>query len=265
MQDKYLELIAHHLSAIANSLAKPAQSEAKLGFGEAPRSSQYVFCNRAKGGVWYVLNEQNQPQVIEHKSLTGYVRKIEFKQVERRKEETHKLHVTFEADKIYTLESGSKAHFTKGFLMAIASMTPRQLAQPIMIVPQASTENAEVLFCNVWQNGKQVFSPYDDQTDWREIASKAKELIEKAQGELEEPKSLSLVPSRATIDEDHIEQLMQIATDAGYTLQAVELMLSAKELSLEALTLKQFQSVKNWFLPERAEHWNAKVQHQNTA
>lgn len=265
MQDKYLESIAKSLAKIADSLAKPAQSEVKLGFGEAPRSSQYLFCNRNNGGVWYSLNEQSQPQVIEHQSLTGYIRKIEFKQVERRREETHKLHVTFEADKIYTLESGSKAHFTKGLLMAIASMTPRQLAQPIMIVPQASTENAEVLFCNIWQNGNQIFSPYNDETDWRAIASEAKELVEEAQGASEEPKSLSLVPTRGAINEDHVAQLMQIATDAGYSLQAIESMLSSKELSLKDLTLKQFQSVKNWFLPERAGHWNAKVQQQNTA
>jgi hypothetical protein len=51
-------------------------------------------------------------------------------------------------------------------------LTPEQLKQPIMIVPQPSTENGEVLFCNVYLNDKQVFAPYDDQTNWK-LASRA--------------------------------------------------------------------------------------------
>jgi hypothetical protein len=116
--------------------------------------------------------------------LTGYIRKLEFKQVERRKEETHKLHCHIEADRLYVLESGSKAHFTKGLLSAIASIRPEEIKQPIIICPQASTENPEVLFCNVFLSDRQVFAPYNDETDWRNIAEFARNAVKIANGEM---------------------------------------------------------------------------------
>jgi hypothetical protein len=175
MDSQSLNTIALELRRIADALSKPQTPS--LGFGVAPRAQIYVFCNRKHGGVWYSLNPQNQPEIIESPALTGYIRKLEFKQVERRKEETYKLHCMVEADKIYVLESGSKAHFTKGLLSAIASLTPEELQKPLTLYPQPSTENAEVLFCNVYQSDRQIFAPYDDETDWRAVAATAREKV----------------------------------------------------------------------------------------
>lgn len=175
MDSRSLEVIALELHRIADALAAPQASS--LGFGAAPRSQVYVFCNRKHGGVWYTLNTQSQPEIIDHPTLTGYIRKLEFKQVERRKEETSKLHCYIEADRFYVLESGSKAHFTKGLLSAIASLTPEELQKPLTLYPQPSTENAEVLFCNVYQGDRQIFAPYDDETDWRTIAATARDKV----------------------------------------------------------------------------------------
>jgi hypothetical protein len=154
-----------------------------LGFGAIPKSIQYVFCNRTKGGVWYTLDSQSQPVTIEHAALTGYIRKLEFKETVRRNEKTHKLHCTIEADSLYVLESSSKAHFSKGLLNAIASLSPSILQQPVTIVPQPSTENGEVLFCNLYLGGKQIFAPYDDQTDWRRVSRTAIDLVKTSNGE----------------------------------------------------------------------------------
>jgi hypothetical protein len=107
---------------------------------------------------------------IEAQALTGYVRKLGFHEKVRRNEKTHKLHCTIEADQLYVLEGSATAHFSKGLLSAISSLTPEQLKQPITIVPQPSTENAEVLFCNVYQDDKQIFAPYDDQTNWKRVS-----------------------------------------------------------------------------------------------
>lgn len=181
MEAQALEQIAHELRKLTEALAPSKQL---LGFGGAPKSQTYVFCNRKHGGVWYGLNAQNQPEIIEHAALTGYIRKLEFKQVERRKEETHKLHCHIEADRLYVLESGSKAHFTKGLLSAIASIPWDELSKPITIYPQPSTENSEVLFCNVYQGDQQVFAPYDDKTDWAAIAKTATSNVRLANGEL---------------------------------------------------------------------------------
>jgi hypothetical protein len=175
-----LQAIAHHLHRIAD-----AQSPAKqtLGFGPAPKSQVYVFCNRGNGGIWYTLDSESKPVIIEHQSLTGYIRKLEFKEKVRRNEKTHKLHCTIEADQLYVLESSATAHFSKGLLSAIGFLTPEQLRQPLTIVPQPSTENAEVLFCNVHEGDKQVFAPYDDRTDWKRISRAAIDRVRMANPE----------------------------------------------------------------------------------
>jgi hypothetical protein len=91
----------------------------------------------------------------------------------RRNEKSHKLHCYIEADKLYVLESSATAHFSKGLLSTLAFLSPQALQQPITICPQASTENAEVLFCNVYEGDRQVFAPYDDQTDWKRMSRMA--------------------------------------------------------------------------------------------
>jgi hypothetical protein len=164
MDTEALVEIAHGIHRIADAQSPVKQT---LGFGPAPKSQVYVFCNRKHGGIWYTLDSASQPVNIEHPALTGYIRKLEFKETVRRNEKSHKLHCYIEADQFYVLEGSATAHFSKGLLSAISSLTPEQLKQPLTIVPQPSTENAEVLFCNVYQGDKQVFAPYDDQTDWK--------------------------------------------------------------------------------------------------
>jgi hypothetical protein len=164
MDTEILQAIAHDIHRIAEAQTPTKQT---LGFGPAPKSQVYVFCNRKNGGCWYTLDSASQPVNIEQQALTGHIRKLEFKETVRRGEKSHKLHCTIEGDQLYVLEGSAAAHFSKGLLSALASLTPEQLRQPLTIVPQPSTENAEVLFCNVYQDDKQVFAPYDDQTDWK--------------------------------------------------------------------------------------------------
>ena len=180
MDNEGLMAIAREIRAFREALA-PTHSE--LGFGPAPKSQIFIFCNRKHGGVWYTLDAQSQPEIIEHPALTGVIRKIEFKQVERRKAETSKLHCYIEAEKQYVLESGATSHFSKGLLSAIASIPFDELVRPITVVPLASTENPEVLFCNIYQGDKQVFAPYDDQTDWKSLSRTAKDNVRRANGE----------------------------------------------------------------------------------
>jgi hypothetical protein len=181
METEILREIAHELQHIAKALAPATQQT--LGFGAAPKSQVYVFCNRKNAGVWYTLDSQSQPVNIEAQALTGYVRKLGFHEKVRRNEKTHKLHCTIEADQLYVLEGSATAHFSKGLLSALAMLTPQQLKQPLTIVPQPSTENAEVLFCNVYEGDRQVFAPYDDQTDWRLCSRVAINVVKAANGE----------------------------------------------------------------------------------
>jgi hypothetical protein len=181
MENQFLDAIAQSLHQIAQSMV-PKQT---LGFGPAPKSQVYVFCNRKNGGVWYHLDDRSQPINIEHPALTGYVRKLEFKETVRRNEKSHKLHCYIEADKLYVLESSATAHFSKGLLSALAFLSPQALQQPITIHPQASTENAEVLFCNVYEGDRQTFAPYDDQTDWKRLSRGAIDNVKAANANIE--------------------------------------------------------------------------------
>jgi hypothetical protein len=168
-----IEALEKILQEVQQLRADLAPTKQPLGFGPAPKSEVWVFCNREKGGLWYTLDNQGQAVNIEHPALTGYIRKLEFTKPVRRGEETDKLNCIIEGDKVYVLESGAAVQFSKGLLNAIASMSPEALKQPITIVPEPSTKNDEVLFCNVYQGDEQVFAPYDEHTNWRQVSRNA--------------------------------------------------------------------------------------------
>lgn len=150
-----------------------------LGLGPSP-GGLAIFCNRAKANTWYTLNQNSEPVELPYPALTGYLVSIEFIPKEFQGEKSHKLRFKMQADRSYTLEAGSTSTFTKGFLSAIASLTPEQLRSPITIeaIP-ADGEN--VLFCTVWLGTQKVFQAWDEQTNWREIARKAKDNVAQLQ------------------------------------------------------------------------------------
>jgi hypothetical protein len=182
-----LEKILKELQQLRADLTPTRQP---LGFGEAPKSEVWIFCNREKGGVWYVLDSQGKAVDIEHSALTGYIRKLEFTRPVRRGEETDKLNCIIEGDKLYVLESGASVQFSKGLLSAIASLSPDELKQPITIVPEPSAKNEEVLFCNIYQGNQQVFAPYDDQTNWRKVSRVAIDAVRAANSDTSVESSL---------------------------------------------------------------------------
>ncbi len=185
-----LEKILKEVRQLRADLAPTKQT---LGFGAAPRSEVWVFCNREKGGLWYTLDSQGQAVNIEHSALTGYIRKLEFTKPVRRGEETDKLNCIIEADKLYVLESGAAVQFSKGLLNAIASLPSEALKQPITIVPEPSAKNEEVLFCNIYQGDEQVFAPYDEQTNWRRVSRTAIDAVKAANSEA----FMELLPAKA--------------------------------------------------------------------
>ena len=152
-----------------------------LGFGESP-SGLAIFCNRANTNTWYTLNSDTQPVELPYPALTGYLTSIEFIKGVYKKKPTCKLRFRMMAHRPCTLEAGSESTFTKGFLSAIASLTPEQLHNPITIeaIP-ADGEN--VLFCAVWLGTQKVYQPWDEQTNWREVAKKAKDNVTQLQSD----------------------------------------------------------------------------------
>ena len=142
-----------------------------LGFGESP-SGLAIFCNRANTNTWYTLNQASQPEELPYPALTGYLTRIEFIKTEYKGKPKTKLRFKMMAHRPCTLEAGSESTFTKGFLSAIASLTPEQLRSPITIEAIPADEE-KVLFCSVWLMGQKAFQAWDDQTNWREVARKA--------------------------------------------------------------------------------------------
>ena len=186
---EFLILETELLQSIAQSLAQIAQasspaSQQTLGFGDAPKSQMYVFCNRKHGGIWYHLDDQSQPVPINDTALTGYVKDLKFEKVDRRGKEVSKMHLIIEADRSYKLESAHDSNFSKGLMSAFATLTQEQLLKPITICPKASDQSEEVLFGNVYQDGVQVFAPYDEQTDWKKVCRTAMYNISAANGTL---------------------------------------------------------------------------------
>jgi hypothetical protein len=172
-----IELLLQSIASSLQTIAYPKQTKT-LGFCDPPSGAMYIFCNRNNGGNWYSLDENSKPVVIEHKAIEGYLRQLTFEKVERRRDEVSKLRIVIEADRRYTLECGSSTQFSKGFLSAIALLTPEAIAQQtIIIAPSPSTESEEVLFCNVYIGGQRIHAPYDSQTDFKVVARTACEMV----------------------------------------------------------------------------------------
>jgi hypothetical protein len=180
MNEVALNAIATELRRIANVVA-PIQPS--LGFGSAPKQVSPVYCDRKQGGFWYTLDALNNPTVIEREALTGYIRALEFKASIDQGAKVYTLYCTLEADNFYVLESLSTAHFSKGLLSAIALLTPEQLRQPITVVPHILLESEDVLYCQVYQGEHQVFAPYDEQTDWKQVSKTALNSVKLATSE----------------------------------------------------------------------------------
>lgn len=146
-----------------------------LGFGESP-SGLAIFCNRANTNTWYTLSQDSQPVELPYPALTGYLISIEFIKGEFKKKPTCKLRFKMMAHRPCTLEAGAESTFTKGFLSAIASLTPEQLRSPIVIEAVPADEET-VLFCKVWSGGQKVRTRWDETTDWKVVARRAKDNV----------------------------------------------------------------------------------------
>jgi hypothetical protein len=147
-----------------------------LGFGESP-SGLAIFCNRANTNTWYTLDRDSQPQEISYSALTGYLQSLEFIKGEYKSKPTCKLRFKILAHRPCTLEAGAESTFARGFLMAIASLTPDQLHDHPITIEAIPADDDKVLFCSVWLGTEKVFQKWDESTDWRAIAMKAKDNV----------------------------------------------------------------------------------------
>lgn len=145
----------------------------QLGFGESP-SRMAIFCNRANTDTWYTLDKDDQPVELSLPALTGYLQSLEFIQREYKGKTTCKLRFKMLAHRPCTLEAGAESVFAKGFLSAISTLTPEQLREHPITIEAIPADDDKVLFCNVWLGAQKASQKWDEQTEWRAIAKKAK-------------------------------------------------------------------------------------------
>ena len=119
---------------------------------------------------------------LPYPALTGYLTSIEFIKGEYKGKPKSKLRFKMMAHRPCTLEAGSESTFTKGFLSAIASLTPDQLRSPIIIEATPSDQEEKVLFCTVWSGGQKVRTQWDEQTNWKAVARRAKDNVAAIKG-----------------------------------------------------------------------------------
>ena len=156
------------LRQILEVLSKP-----KLGFCDAP-STVWIYANRSNNCLWYTIVNGDQIVPIDSTALTAYLLEIKFEKVTRRNKEETKLRVYLKGDRYYCIEPGYDTHFSKGLLSCIASLSIEQvLSNPITISPSAGSDDS-VLFCRCYYKDEPIFAPYNEHTDWRNVAMRAK-------------------------------------------------------------------------------------------
>lgn len=143
----------------------------QLGLSHTSPGSLKIYANRTNGGVWYTLKD-GQPVVLDAVALTGYLKELKFEEATRRGKQVFKLLTYLDGDRPYVIESGHDSHFSKGLLSAVAHLSSGELQQPVTIEPRAADEET-VLFCSLYQGSSQVFAPYSEETDWREVSKQA--------------------------------------------------------------------------------------------
>ena len=148
-------------------------SKPKLGFCDAPNLF-WIYANRSNNCLWYTLKSGSEIVPIEHDAITAYLEEIKFEKVTRKNKEITKLRVFLRGDRQYCIECGHDTNFAKGLLCAIASLSlEKVLAHPITITPQPG-DDGDVLFCRCFYQDEVIFASYSEETNWRDIAIKAK-------------------------------------------------------------------------------------------
>ena len=151
-----------------------------LGFS-APPKPRFIYANRQYPDcLWYFWDSaKNEHEPIEATAITGFVEKLEIEEKEFRGRTEMKINLTLRADRNYIIQAGFETIFARSLLQTLAKLPAEAFRQPIMIAVEPG-DTEQVLFCRIYNpaNGKSVFAPYPDDTDWRATAHRAIHKIE---------------------------------------------------------------------------------------
>lgn len=157
----------------------------KYGFLDHPIGIKHVYCNRSKGGLWYIVEDGNEINLSARsfRSVKGGLKGLTLHEADRGGKVSWKLGLILEGadDEIFRFETGVGSVFCRGMLFAIASMTPDQIEGEIGINPTPadpakmdSKFAKSILYCNMFVNGIEVSGhPGGMDIDWKQLAHQA--------------------------------------------------------------------------------------------
>ena len=176
--DTILQAILDEIKAMRN-----APPTVPVGFSSPPKP-RFVYANRQHNCLWYFWNSvKNEHEPIEATALTGWVEKMEIEEKDFRGRTETKVNLTVRAERQYIIQAGFETIFARGLMHTLAKLPAEAFRQPIMIAVEPG-EAEQVLFCKIYNpaNGKSVFAPYADDTDWKSVAQRAISKIELVHG-----------------------------------------------------------------------------------
>lgn len=148
-----------------------------------------VFCNRSKGGLWYVMENGEARNLdkdgyVSFQSVENGLKGLNIYRTVRYQEDTIKMALTLEGEEgqIYKFETGVDTAFARGMLWGISHMTEEDIKGRIGLNPNPGddldSKNAKsLLFCNLYVNGVEMprLPKGEDaqKMDWQAIAHKA--------------------------------------------------------------------------------------------
>ena len=164
-----------------------------------------IYANRSNPPhLWYSIDpvDHTTPVGISQSALRGVIKEIKTEIVTRRGKDSLKLLIRIQGDRTYQIESGIDSVFSKGLLGAIASLTPAELRDPVVITVRAGNDDA-VLLPGLFTATVPVFSPITADTDMNIVLNKAIENVTAATATTvaipEVPKAAIVIPPVAEL------------------------------------------------------------------
>ena len=132
----------------------------RLGLGPSPKPFfLYVSTEHSPTG-WHGWDHASaEPVVVDWPAVTGYVRRVEVVERERRGEMKAKLDVHVAAGpRNFVVEAGLTTHFSRGVLSALVRLQPEHFVYPLTLAVEPGDREAKVVFGNVYNatNGGEI-------------------------------------------------------------------------------------------------------------
>jgi hypothetical protein len=162
------------LRALTHTLDVPA-----LGLYPTSNEFETLYVKNNEGSVLQTYSKTTQKITIlpkEINTVTGYLHGIRIEEKTYDDDPKLKLNVILKANKKYVLVSGIDSTFSTTLLLALSSLTVKDIRQPITVVLKPGTKKNSTVLCKVFLKREPVWVTFDKSIDQVALA---KQLIER--------------------------------------------------------------------------------------